>query len=90
MIFEYAPQGVCSRLMTFEIEDDRILSLRIDGGCVGNLRGIASLIKGMRVEDVIERLDGTLCRGKSTSCPDQIARALKSYLAQRSELGGGG
>lgn len=84
MIFEYAPQGVCSRLMRFDIEDDIIQDLQVEGGCVGNLRGIARLIKGMRIDDVIEKLEGTLCRNKSTSCPDQIAQALKAYRESHS------
>ena len=83
MIFEYTPTGVCSRRIVFDIENDEIRSLEVEGGCVGNLRGIARLIKGMRIDDVIEKLEGTLCRGKTTSCPDQIATALKQFRAQQ-------
>jgi uncharacterized protein (TIGR03905 family) len=65
--------------MNFEIEDGIIRDLQVEGGCNGNLKGISSLIRGMKVEDVIERLKGTTCGFKSTSCPDQIARALEAY-----------
>ena len=82
MKFAYRPRGVCSQLMEFEVEDDKIVSLSVTGGCNGNLKGIASLVKGMPVQEVIDRLEGVRCNAKQTSCPDQIAQALKSYLAQ--------
>ena len=82
MKFEYRPKGVCSRLMQFEVEDDKIVSLSVIGGCDGNLKGISSLIKGMPVQEVIDRLEGVRCNGKPTSCPDQIACALKAYQAE--------
>ena len=81
MIFEYIPQGVCSKHYVFDIEDDIIREVRITGGCPGNLQGISCLLAGMNVHDVIAKFDGILCRGKPTSCPDQIAQALKSYLS---------
>lgn len=77
MIIEYEPQGVCSKYMKFEIEDDIVQSFEVIGGCHGNLQGIAALIKGMKVDDVIAKLEGIRCRSKMTSCPDQIAQALK-------------
>ncbi len=78
--FVYKPQGVCSKEMDFVIsEDNKIESLEVIGGCNGNLKGIAALVKGQDINDVIERLDGIQCGFKSTSCPDQIAQALKSY-----------
>lgn len=77
--FEYKPKGVCSRLMKFEIEDDRIVSMEVVGGCNGNLKGIGALIKGQKIDDVIERLQGIRCTPKSTSCPDQISKALCAY-----------
>lgn len=80
MIIEYEPQGVCSKYMRFEIEDGIIQNFEVIGGCHGNLQGIAALIKGMKVEDVIARFDGIHCRSKMTSCPDQIAQALKEAL----------
>ncbi len=77
----YKPQGVCSRMLEIDVEDGTILALRVVGGCDGNLQGISSLVRGMKVSDAVARMEGIRCRGKATSCPDQIAQALKS--AQR-------
>ena len=77
--FEYVPQGVCSRLMRFEVEDGRLHNLQVLGGCNGNLQGIAKLAEGMDVQEVIKRLEGLRCGSKLTSCPDQLAQALKEY-----------
>lgn len=77
---QYQPKGVCSRMMEIDVEDGVVQELRVYGGCDGNLKGIASLLKGMKVEDVIERLEGVKCGFKNTSCPDQIAQALKRSL----------
>ena len=77
---EYYPQNVCSRKMIIEVENDIVVSLRVEGGCNGNLQGIAALVKGMKVNDAISKLDGIKCRGSRTgltSCPDQFAKALK-------------
>ena len=79
MKFEYVPSGVCSRKYVFDIENNIINSVEIEGGCPGNLLGISSLVKGMTIDHVIERFEGVDCRGKGTSCPDQIAKALKQY-----------
>ena len=68
--------------MTLEVERGVIRSLRVEGGCNGNLQGLARLVEGMEVEEVIRRLDGIKCGFKSTSCPDQLAKALKQALAQ--------
>jgi uncharacterized protein (TIGR03905 family) len=78
--FTYTPQGVCSRQITIEYDENTktLESVSFVGGCNGNLKGIGSLVKGMKVEDVIARLEGTNCNGKGTSCPDQLAQALKS------------
>ena len=73
----YQPKGVCSRLMHVEAEDGVIKSVEVVGGCNGNLKGITRLVEGMRVEDAISRLDGIRCGMKDTSCPDQLAQALK-------------
>lgn len=78
MVFDYQPQGVCSRLMRIEVEDGVVKSLQVVGGCNGNLQGIAKLVEGMKVEEVIQRLDGIRCGFKPTSCPDQLAQALKT------------
>ena len=78
MTIEYTPQGVCSKQMTIEVEDGIVKSFQVVGGCHGNLQGISKLVEGMKVEDVIARLDGIRCGSKPTSCPDQLAQALKS------------
>ncbi len=82
MKFTYRPRGVCSQLMEIEIEDGRLRSLSVTGGCDGNLKGIAKLIEGMEVEEVIRRLEGVRCGRKATSCPDQLAKALMLSLEQ--------
>ena len=79
-ILTFKPQDVCSREMIIEHENGIILSARVIGGCNGNLQGICSLIKGMKVEDVIARLEGIKCGYKPTSCPDQMAKGLKTLL----------
>ena len=80
MAYTYKPQGVCSRQMTVEIEDGVIQSVEVIGGCNGNLQGIASLVRGMRAEDAVERLSGIRCGFKDTSCPDQLAKAITKAL----------
>lgn len=77
MTYEFTPSGVCSRKMLIEVEDGVVQDLKVIGGCNGNLQGISALVKGMKIEDVIAKLDGLRCGGKSTSCPDQLAQALK-------------
>ena len=77
---QYTPKGVCSRQMEIDVEDGAIQAVRVQGGCNGNLQGIMSLLRGMRVEDAIERLEGIRCGMKPTSCPDQLAQALKAAL----------
>ena len=74
---EYRPKGVCSQKITFDIEDGKVKNVKFLGGCNGNLQGIASLVEGMAVENVIERLEGIKCGYKDTSCPDQLAKALE-------------
>lgn len=75
---KYIPRGVCSRGMEIDVEGGVIQAVRVMGGCSGNLKGIASLLKGMRVEDAIARMEGIRCGMKPTSCPDQLAQALKA------------
>lgn len=77
MKITYKPRRVCSRLMTIEAEDGIIKSVDIVGGCDGNLKGISHLVVGMSVQDAISRMEGISCNGKGTSCPDQLAQALK-------------
>ena len=81
MQYTYQTKGTCSREILFEIEDGKILSVEFIGGCNGNLKGISSLVKGMEIDEVIARLEGTTCGMKSTSCPDQLATALKEAKA---------
>lgn len=73
----YLPQGVCSKQMEIDLEDGVIKAVRIKGGCNGNLQGISSLLVGMTKEEAIRRLDGIHCGPRATSCPDQLAQALK-------------
>ena len=82
MQFTFTPSGVCSRQYNFDVEDGVVRSVEIVGGCHGNLQGIAKLLQGMPVEEVITRLKGIRCGMKPTSCPDQIAVALEAYQAQ--------
>ena len=82
MEYRYRPTGVCSSEMIFDIDEttNTINELKVFNGCNGNLKGISSLVKGMKVEDVISKLSGIMCGFRFTSCPDQIANALKEYL----------
>ena len=74
----YKPSGVCSRQFDIDYEDGKVVSLKVIGGCNGNLQGISHLVEGMKIDEVIERLQGIKCGFKPTSCPDQIAEALKT------------
>lgn len=76
MKFNYKTKGVCSRSIEIEIENDIVTSVRFEGGCNGNTKGVASLVEGMKVDDVIQRLQGINCGFRGTSCPDQLAKAL--------------
>lgn len=80
MTINYQPRGTCSRQMTIEVEDGVVKSFQVVGGCHGNLQGIGKLVEGLKVEEVIRRLDGIRCGMKPTSCPDQLAQALKQTL----------
>lgn len=75
----YKTKGVCSSAIEFEIEDDIIKDIQFRGGCQGNTTGVATLVKGMAVDEVIERLSGIQCGFRGTSCPDQLSKALKEY-----------
>ncbi len=81
MTINYLTSGVCSRQISIEISDDNVIeSVKFLGGCNGNTQGISALVKGMDVEEAIERLEGIDCGGRGTSCPDQLANALKQAL----------
>ncbi len=77
MQFEYKTKGTCSQRILFELEGNTLKNVQFLGGCNGNLKGIASLVEGMDVDEVISRVEGIHCGMKSTSCPDQLAKALK-------------
>ena len=81
MTYTYRPRGVCSQLMEVEVEDGKIRRVQVLGGCDGNLQGISRLVVGMDVDEAISRMEGIRCGGKPTSCPDQLAQALKACLA---------
>lgn len=76
----FTPSGVCSRQIEVEVEDGVVKSVRFTGGCHGNTQGIAALVAGLRAETVIDRLKGIDCKGKGTSCPDQLTRALEQAI----------
>lgn len=77
MQYTFKTKGTCSREIHFEVEDGIVKNVEFIGGCNGNLKGIGSLVDGMKVEDVIKKLEGITCGFKGTSCPDQLAKALK-------------
>lgn len=77
MTIEYRPKGTCSRKMIVDAEGGIIRSVHIEGGCSGNLQGISRLVEGMTVDEAIRRMEGIRCGFKATSCPDQLAQALK-------------
>ena len=80
MQYEYKTKGTCSRSILFNIEDGKVKNVQFIGGCNGNLKGIGALVEGMNVQDVISRVEGIQCGMKSTSCPDQLAQALKEAV----------
>ncbi len=77
MQYEYKTKGTCSQKIFFDIEDGKVKNVQFLGGCNGNLKGIGSLVDGMDVDEVIARLESIHCGMKATSCPDQLATALK-------------
>ena len=82
MQFTYKTRGVCSRAIVIELEGQTVVSVKYEGGCNGNTKGISALVAGMPVDEVIERLQGIRCGFKDTSCPDQLAQALKQAKQQ--------
>lgn len=81
----YNTVGTCSRKIEIEVENDIIVEVKYLGGCSGNTQGISALVKGLSVDDAINRLDGIRCGGRPTSCPDQLANALKQYKTKKAE-----
>ena len=84
-MYQYTTQGVCSKAINFDIEDNKVKNVSYVAGCNGNLKGIGSLVEGMDIDEVIARLEGTTCGSKKTSCPDQLAQALKAYKAENAK-----
>ncbi len=82
---EFKTSGVCAKTINFEVVDGILTEISFEGGCNGNLSGITSLLTGMKVEEIIKKLEGTTCGPRNTSCPDQITVALKHYLAQQEQ-----
>ena len=80
-MYQYKTKGTCSQMIYFDLEDGKVRNVQFLGGCNGNLKGIGQLVEGMDVDDVIAKLEGTTCGMKSTSCPDQLAKALKEAKA---------
>jgi len=82
MAFRYPTRGVCSRSVSFDLNEGRVYNVQFEGGCNGNTKGIAALIEGMDAQEAITRLSGIRCGFKSTSCPDQLAKALQQAINQ--------
>lgn len=82
-VIQYQTSGTCCKFMQVAIQDGKIVDSEFTGGCNGNLKGIKSLIKGMPVDEVIERLQGITCGPKPTSCPDQLSKCLAEYKARK-------
>lgn len=82
----YTPNGVCSRQIDLDIENDIIIGAKYTGGCAGNTQGVAALVVGLTVDDAISRLSGIKCGMKSTSCPDQLAKALEQYKSEKEKV----
>lgn len=78
MQYTYRTKGTCSQMISFEVENNKVSNVQFFGGCNGNLKGIGSLVEGMNIDEVIARVEGIKCGMKSTSCPDQLAQALKA------------
>lgn len=85
MKFSYKTKGVCSRGIIIDVEDGIVKSVSFDGGCSGNTQGVATLVEGMKIDDVIEKLADIKCGFKNTSCPAQLAEALKEYKTVKGE-----
>lgn len=79
----FEPKGICAIAIDFDVEDGKVKNVAFTRGCDGNHKGITALIEGMKVEEAIDRLSGITCGPRNTSCPDQLAEALKAYLAQK-------
>ena len=81
-MYQYKTKGTCSQMIYFDVEDNKVKNVQFMGGCNGNLKGIGALVEGMNIDDAISRMEGITCGFKKTSCPDQLAQALKEAKAQ--------
>lgn len=81
--FSYSPRGVCSVKIEFESDGEFVKNIRFTRGCSGNTQGVATLADGMRAEDIVNKLKGTDCNGRGTSCPDQLARAIEELVLKK-------
>lgn len=79
-MYVYKPKGVCSREIRVELDGDTVKNVEFEGGCNGNTKGVASLVKGMKADEVIDRLSGIKCGFRGTSCPDQLSKAIKAAM----------
>ena len=77
-MYQFKTQGTCSQMIYFDLEDNKVKNVKFVGGCKGNLKGIAALVEGMDMDEAIARIEGITCGLKKTSCPDQLAQALKA------------
>ncbi|HCL4439489.1 hypothetical protein AL714_08150 [Clostridium botulinum] len=84
-MYTYSPIGVCSKKITFDILNNKVVKVNFLGGCDGNLKGLSNLIEGMDIDDAIKRLQGITCGSKNTSCPDQLSKALQEAKKQNKE-----
>lgn len=82
-VFKYMTQGTCSKLITIAVKDNILVDVEFLGGCNGNLKGISTLVKGLPIDEVINKLQGIPCGNKSTSCPDQLAQCLIEYKSKK-------
>lgn len=85
MQFSYKTKGVCSRSILIDVEDDIVKSVRFEGGCSGNTQGVAALVAGLHIDEVIDKLKSIKCGFKGTSCPAQLAEALEEYKTAKGE-----
>ncbi len=85
MKYEYKTNGVCSKKITFDIEDDKVFNISFEGGCPGNLKMISKILNGWKIEDVISMCKGNLCGMKQTSCADQLAKSLEKVLEEEKQ-----
>ena len=85
-MFTYYPQGVCSQMIEVELDGDTIKEVIFTGGCHGNSQGISKLVAGMKIDDVISKLEGTRCGWKNTSCPDQLCKALRAATEENQAM----